>query len=182
MAGGQKRKIVRTALCSFSQHSRYNPPMRISDGGKVPWGIILVQVVLIAGLIAFLKFYLPHRAKAATEREFVQREQKINALFQNAVEEDDSKKIPVSVDGEIEKRYPQKLRLALTPQQVEDSLGVPGKDTTDFQGGEHLTWWGATHRLEAAFNAGRLYCLTLEDRSTGHGVMVFENPYQWHPY
>jgi hypothetical protein len=155
--------------------------MRCSDHGKVPWRIILVQVIILVGLVTCLKFYLPHRAKAAAAREIEQREQNINALFQDAVEKD-SKEIPVSVDGEVVNRYPQKLRLALSPQQVEDRLGVPGKDATDFQGGQHLTWWGTNHRLEAAFNAGRLYCLTLEDRSTGHGVMVFESPYQWHPY
>lgn len=115
-------------------------------------------------------------------REIELREQKINDLFHSEAEQDNSHQISVPLDGEIVKRYPQKLRDALSPSDIESTLGPAAKETTDYQGGQHLTWFGTAHRLEASFTAGRLYCLTLEDRSTGHGVMVFASPDQWHPY
>jgi hypothetical protein len=59
---------------------------------------------------------------------------------------------------------------------------VPDSATTDFRGGQHLQWLGTTHQLEDSFNAGRLYCLQLQDRTTGHGVMVFDSFAAWHPY
>lgn len=156
--------------------------MRWFSTGRAPWRVIVIQVALLLSLALFFKFYLPHHARGMAARAASLREQKINTLFQNAVEQDSLEEISVPLDGTIVKRHPQKLREALSPQDAESVLGVPDTSTTDFRGGQHLTWIGAKHRLEASFNAGRLYCLTLEDRSTGHGVMVFASPYQWHPF
>ncbi len=153
-----------------------------TDSGRVPWRVIIIQAALLAALGVFFKFYLPYHARHAVERETAAREARIQALFENAVEQDTRQQIDVPLNGEIVKRYPQRLRIALSPQEVEDSLGIPAKSTTDFRGGQHLTWFGTTHRLEASFDGGRLYCLTLEDRATGHGVMVFASPTSWHPY
>ena len=85
-------------------------------------------------------------------------------------------KSPSPLDGAIVKRHPQRLRSTFSPQEAESTLGVPDATTTDFGGGQHLTWLGTTHKLEASFNAGRLYCLALEDRATGHGVLVYDSP------
>ena len=79
-------------------------------------------------------------------------------------------------------RHPQKLREAFTVEEAETALGLPDVATTDFRGGQHLTWIGATHQLTGSFNLGRLYCLGWEERATGHGVMVFESIWAWHPY
>jgi hypothetical protein len=65
---------------------------------------------------------------------------------------------------------------------LETRLGVPDATTTDFRGGQHLLWLGTAHKLEASFDAGRLYSLALEDRATRRGVLVFQSPDLWHPY
>jgi len=156
--------------------------MAIAESGRVRWWTIVIQALVLLGLAAFFKFFLPHYRRQSTEREAASREHRINALFENSVETDTRQQVSVPLDGAIVKRYPQRLRLELSPREVEDRLGLPARIATDFRGGRHLTWFGTNHKLEAAFNAGRLYCLTLEDRSTGHGVMVFAAPTSWHPY
>jgi len=132
--------------------------------------------------VAFYKLYLPHRARDLAGGTAATREQKINALFQGSVVEDSTHEISVPLEGTIVKRHPERLRTTFSPQEAESRLGVPYATTIDFSGGQHLTWLGSAHKLTASFNAGRLYCLTLEDRATGHGVMVYESPESWHPY
>ena len=156
--------------------------MRFSSFGRAPWRVILIQLLILAAIFAFYKLYLPHRAHDLAVNAAASREQKINALFQDSITEDSAHEISIPLEGVIVKRHPQRLRIALSPQDAESTLGVPDATTTDFQGGQHLTWLGTTHKLEASFNAGRLYCLALEDRATGHGVMVFESPSSWRPY
>ena len=158
------------------------PSMFTADTGRAPWRVIIIQVLLLSGLAVFFKIYLPYRARDAEAEAAAAREQRINALFENAVEKDTTREISVPLGGEIVKRHPQKLRLVLSPREVEDSLGLPAKITMDFRGGQHLMWLGTAHKLEASFNAGRLYCLTLEDLTTGRGVMVYASPTSWHPY
>ena len=96
--------------------------------------------------------------------------------------EDTEHEISVPLSGEIVKRHPQRLRTTLHVEEVESRLGAPNTSTTDFRGGQHLTWLGTDHKLEAAFNGGRLYCLSHQDRKTGRGVMVFESIWSWHPF
>jgi hypothetical protein len=156
--------------------------MPFSWEGRAPWRVIAIQVLILAGLAAFFKFYLPHRARDLAARAIASREQKIVALFQDAVVEDSAHEISVPLDGRIVKRHPQRLRTTFSPQEAETALGVPDASTTDFQGGQHLTWSGTSHTLEASFNAGRLYCLNLKEISSGHWVMVFEALESWHPY
>lgn len=155
---------------------------RMNARGGVPWRVIVVQFVLVAGVVTFFSLYLPHRTRVLAERALADREQKINDVFRNAVKEDLDHEVSVPLNGKIEKRHPQILTAALSPQDVETQLGVPGNSTTDFRGGEHLTWVGTTHKLVAAFDKGRLYCLALEGRATGHGVMVCQTPETWRPY
>jgi hypothetical protein len=142
----------------------------------------VIQILLLSGLVVFYKLYLPHHARDLANRTADTRERKINALFQDSVEEDSTHEISVPLDGVIVRRHPQRLRTTFSPGDAETALGVPDTTTMDFRGGQHLAWLGTAHKLEASFNAGRLYCLKLEDRATGHGVMVFESPSSWHPY
>ncbi|MGD1105126.1 MAG: hypothetical protein ABSA59_24040 [Terriglobia bacterium] len=156
--------------------------MPISSFGRAPRRVIVIQLLVLVGLIAFYRLYLPHRARDLAGRAAATREQKINALFQDSVVEDSTREISVPLEGVIVKRHPQRLRTTFSPQEAESTLGVPDATTTDFRGGQHLTWLGTAHKLAASFDAGRLYCLTLEDRATGHGVMVYESIWSWHPY
>jgi thiosulfate reductase cytochrome b subunit len=156
--------------------------MRFSETGRVSWRVILVQLLILLGLALFYKSYLPHRARELAGREAAAREQKISALFRDSVEEDSTHEISVPQDGAIVKRHPQRLHATFSPSEAQSALGVPDVAATDFRGGQHLTWIGATHKLDAAFNAGHLYCLTFENRTTGHGVMVFESIRSWHPF
>jgi hypothetical protein len=156
--------------------------MRVSFTGRAPWRVIVIQLLILVGLAVFFKFYLPHRARASAKQEAVTREQKLTTFFQDSVETDSTHEISVPLGGAIVKRHPQKLRLTFSPQQAESALGVPTSVTTDFRGGQHLIWTGTAHQLEASFDAGHLYCLGLEDRATGHGVLVYESFQLWHPY
>ncbi len=149
--------------------------------GGAPWRTIVIQGLVLLGLAAFFKFYLPHHERDLAARAAVTREQKIKAFFQDSVVED-PQEISVPLDGAIVKRHPQSLRTTFSPQDAESALGIPDSTLTDFRGGQHLVWIGTAHKLGAAFDAGRLYCLTLEDRATGRGVMVYESPQMWHPY
>ncbi len=153
-----------------------------SDSGRVRWRLILIQLVVVAGLVAFFKFYLPRFDREKAAHAAAERERRIEAFFPKEIVEDPSHEVAVSLEGSIVKRHPQRLRATLSVEDVEAELGVPDLSTTDFRGGQHLTWIGATHKIQGSFNAGRLYCLTHEDRSTGHGVMVFDSIWSWHPY
>jgi hypothetical protein len=143
---------------------------------------MVIQLLILLGLVAFYELYLPHRTRDLADRAAAAREQKINALFQDSVVDDSTQEISVPLEGMIVKRHPQRLRKVFSPQEAESALGVPDATTIDFRGGQHLTWLGTAHKLEASFNAGRLYGLTLEDRATGHGVTVFESIESWRPY
>jgi hypothetical protein len=156
--------------------------MRFSDSGRLPWRVVLIQLSIVSGLALFYVVYLPHRERELAWREAAAREQKITALFQDSVQEDSTHEISVFVEGAIVKRHPQRLRITLSPSEAQSTLGLPDAVTTDFRGGQHLIWIGTTHKLEASFDAGRLYCLTLENRPSGHGVMVYESIWSWHPF
>jgi hypothetical protein len=156
--------------------------MHTSDSGRVRWRVILMQLVIVAGLVAFYKLYPPHWERMEAVRQAAERERKIETFFQKVVVEDTTHEINVPGEGAGAKRHPQRLRATPTLMEVEAELGAPDASSTDFRSGQHLTWIGTTHKIEASFNVGRLYCLAREDRSTGHGVMVFESIWAWHPY
>src|SRR6202041_1203854 len=103
------------------------------------------------------------------------------ALYLSSVE-DSASEISVPVDGTIVKRHPQRLRTTFSPQDAESKLGIPDKNISDFRGGQHLSWVGTAHTLQAAFDAGRLYYISLEDRATGHGGGVYASFDLWGPY
>lgn len=176
------RRRVHMALYPSGTPRHYNLGMRTSSRGGVPWRVIAVQLAVIAGLVVFFTLYLPQHRRALAARAAATREQKINAVFHDSVEEDSSHEVSVPLDGAIVKRHPERLRTSFSPAQAEALLGVPNTGTTDFRGGQHLTWIGTTHELDASFDRGHLYCLTFEDRATNHGVMVYESPWSWRPF
>ena len=156
--------------------------MTTSDFGGASWRLIAIQVLILSGLLIFFKFYLPHRERDLAATAIATREQKINSFFRASVVENSAREFSVPFDGAIVERHPQKLRITYAPDEVESELGIPNTSMVDFRGGQHLTWIGTSHKLEAAFNAGRLYCLTMEDLATRHGAQVYDSEDQWRPY
>ena len=156
--------------------------MTTSDFGRAPWRIFLIQFVILAAILVFIKFYAPRHERSLDAQAAVAREQKITALFQDSIVEDTIREVSVPLDGAIVKRHPWKLRTTFTPEAAESALGVPNTSAVDFRGGQHLTWIGTSHKLEAAFDAGRLFCLTQEDLATHHGEQVYGSEDQWRPY
>ena len=143
--------------------------------------IILVQLAIVAGLIAWYKIYVPRLEQARAAAEAQERAQRIAAFVPAMVVEDTSRQVEVPGSGG-EKRHPQKLRSTPTVEEVEHALGAPDGRVTDFAGGLHLTWMSDRQKLEASFNHDRLYCLRIEERSTGHGALVFESSWSWQPF
>ena len=127
--------------------------------------MIVIQLVILAGLIAFLKIYLPRMEKADATARLDARETRIEQFFNGMAVESSS--AAGTANGET-----QTLRSRPSMQEVEQNLGAPDTSTTDFAGGLHLTWIGARHTLEGSFERGRLYALVLTDRRTGRSVML----------
>jgi hypothetical protein len=156
--------------------------MVIHSSGGVKAKAIIVQLAIVAGLIAYLKVYIPRVRKERAVSEAQQREKKIESLFQSMAVEDPSREVALPSDGGKKLVHPQKLRSLATVEDVEQALGAADVRSGDFRGGLHLTWIGTDHKLEAAFNGDRLYCLRMEDRQTGHGALVFESSLNWVPF
>ncbi len=150
-----------------------------TDSGGISKRVILIQVVIIAGLFAFLKFYLPRMEKARQTADLDRRESRIENFFREMVVEDSGRMVEAPDGGET---HPQSLQSTPSVGEVEQALGGPDTSSTDFAGGLHLTWIGTRHSLGASFNHGRLYCLTLKNRRTGHGVNVFESSANWQSF
>ena len=157
-------------------------PRKLSDSGAVPWRVILIQLAILASLAVFYFLYLPFREKSRAAAEAQERERGIQTLFRSLVVEDANREVEVpGTDGKT-RAHPQRLTRTPPVDEVERALGLPDRRTTDFRGGLHLTWTGTEHQLEASFDRGRLYCLRLETLRTGHGTLVFESSFGWHPY
>jgi hypothetical protein len=156
--------------------------MANADRGAVPYRFIVVQLVLVLALVGLYKVYLPHRQKAEAADAAVERDARITKFFQNAVKEDRDRTVEVPAEAGGGQAHPQSLREDLSVGDVEKALGAPDSQSIDFAGGEHLIWKGASHKLEASFNKGRLYCLVITDLSTGHGSLIFVAPEQWRPF
>ena len=172
LANSGVRAIARTTI----------PFMSLSSSGRVTKRFLLIQALIVTGLVILVKLVLPYQSRGSAEQRAQTRERKIMGLFHDSVEDLPKREIDAPLNGEIVKRHPQKLRATMSPQDVEARLGAPDATSTDFKGGQHLIWLGAAHKLDASFNAGRLYALSLEDRTTRHGVTVYESMDLWHPY
>ena len=132
--------------------------MVLSDSGGIPKRMILIQLVIIAGLIGFIEFYLPHMEKSQAAARLAQRENHIEQFFNSIVGD--------SNPG----AQSHSLRSTPSMQEVEQRLGPPETGSTDFRGGLHLTWTGTRHSLQCSFYKGQLYYLTFTNRTTGEIV------------
>jgi len=142
--------------------------------------VIVGQVVILAALAVCLKVYIPRMEKARVAAEVLHREEKIETVYQSLVIEDTGREVQTpEAKGPA---HPFRLRSTASVAEVEQALGAPQSEQRDFRRGLHLTWKGSHHTLEASFNSGRLYCLTLTDRRTGHGASVFESSLFWRPF
>ncbi len=139
----------------------------ISDSGDARAKIFLIQGAVIVALIVGLRFYWPYLRRERAAHRAAVREQKIETAFGALVEP------AASGESGPDAGQSQELRRAATVDEVQQTLGAPQISMTDYAGGQHLTWIGTNHKLEAAFNKGRLYALTLTNLKTGHGEMVF---------
>lgn len=156
--------------------------MTKSEFGGAPWRLILIQLLILSGLLIFFKFYLPRHARTVAAQASAARERKITTFFHDAVTEDTVHEVSVPLDGSIVKRHPKRLRTTFSSDEAQTMLGVPNTSMVDFRGGQHLTWIGTGHKVEAAFNAGRLYCLTQEDLATHRGELVYDSNDLYRPY
>ena len=134
---------------------------------------ILIQLAIAVGLLVWFKLALPKIQEARASEAVERREQSIRAFYQSMVIDQSG-----SPDEPAAKSDPPagRRRLKSMPAvgDVERSLGSPDRSMTDFRGGQHLTWMGTEHRLEASFNKGTLYALTWTDLRSGHGETVQE--------
>jgi hypothetical protein len=140
---------------------------------------VLIQLAIIVALAAVLKFYLPgmeKRREAAVVRE---REARIQAFARSTIVDDTTRDIPAGPDAG---KHPQKLLRQDTVDEVQTALGAPTSESRDFRGGDHLTWIGTDHRIEAAFDKGVLYNVMYADIRSGHGVTVYESSAYWQTF
>ena len=156
--------------------------MSSSETGKIPARVIVVQFVLlavIAGVIAFVKVYEPRAEKAQAAARIAERDSRIQDFFSSMVAEDYGRTVEAPGVGAT---HPQSLRSTPAVANVQQTLGAADTSTTDFAGGLHLTWIGKDHTLEASFNQGQLYGLSLKENSTGHGQSVYVSSANWQPF
>jgi hypothetical protein len=150
--------------------------------GSVRTRTIVIQVAIVTGVILWLTLGLPKYRKEKTAAALARREQNIESFVQSIVVERGGEEMEVpTVDG-VRRVHPQRLRFLPAVGDVQEELGAPDQSMTDAQGGQHLIWIGTRHKLNASFNKGRLYAVTLSDLQTGHGMTVYESAAQYHPF
>ena len=153
--------------------------MALTDSGKMPTRVIVIQVVflvVVAGVFAYVKFYAPKLEKAHEAEQLAQRERSIQGFFNSMVEKDSSRTVEAPGLGTT---HPQSLKSTPSLDEVEQALGGPDTSSTDYAGGLHLGWVGAKHTLEASFSRSELYALSFKDNDTRHGVNVYKSSAQW---
>ncbi|MGD0922537.1 MAG: hypothetical protein ABSA70_12350 [Terriglobia bacterium] len=150
--------------------------------GSVRTRTIVIQVAIIAGVILWLTLGWPRIQQERAAAQLARREQKIESFLQSTVVERAGEEIEVpTVDG-LRRVHPQRLRITPAVGDVQQELGAPDQSMTDSQGGQHLIWIGTRHKLDASFDKGRLYAVTLTNLQTGHGMTVYESSAQYHPF
>lgn len=154
-------------------------PATHSDAGATWTKAILVQLVIVAGVLVFYRFYLPGMEKRKAAADLADRERRIQAFARTMIVPDTSREITAGANAG---QHPQKLLRQDSVDEVEGALGAPASESPDFRGGQHLTWTGTDHRIEAAFDRGILYNLMYEDLHTGHGMTVYESGAYWQTY
>jgi hypothetical protein len=150
--------------------------------GSLRTRTIIIQVAIFAAVILWLALGLPSVRKERAAAELARREQKIESFVQSAVVEAGGEEIAMPTAEGVRRVRPQRLRLTPAVGDVQQALGAPDRSMTDSQGGQHLTWLGTRHQLEASFDKGRLYAVTLTNLQTGHGITVYESRAQFRPF
>jgi hypothetical protein len=150
--------------------------------GSVRTRTIVIQVAIVAGVILWLTLGWPKIRKERAAAELARREQKIQSFLQSAVVEAGGEEIAVPTGEGVRRVRPQRLRITPAVGEVQQALGAPDRSMTDFRAGQHLIWLGTRHQLEASFDKGRLYAVTLTDLQTGHGITVYESSAQYRPF
>src|SRR5579864_6641285 len=138
------------------------------DSGAVRTKVIVAQVIVAVGLVAWFKIYLPRLEKEQAASQAQERDRRIQTFFRWAVIEDSPRGAGQSTANGQQR--PERLRRTPALEEAEQTLGAPAGRSTDIRGGLHVTWSGVSYQLEGSFEKDRLYCLTLTDRRTGHGV------------
>jgi hypothetical protein len=178
----------------IEQIVKRRPFQRCGDGIKecetnVEWcrmsmrkRVIVIQAMIVAALILWLKVGLPRIEEARAAAEAARREQRIESFVESVVVEGGSSSDETPAGEPAPGAHPQRLRLTPHVTEVKKALGAPDSAMTDFRGGQHLTWTGTRRKLVGSFHQGRLYALTLEDLHTDRGVRVYESSAQWQRY
>lgn len=156
--------------------------MAVSDSGSVWVKALAVQLVIVGGALVFYKTYLPRMEKERLAAAAEEREQRIQAFVKSTIEEDPGREVSgTGPDGET-LLHAQKLRRTPSLGEVQQALGAPGSEFTDFRQGQHLIWTGTTHSLEVVFNEGTLSIVRFENLRTGHGVVVYASGAYWRSF
>jgi hypothetical protein len=142
---------------------------------------LVIQVGIVAVMIAFYKFGVPRIEAARARAAAAERELNINAFFQSVAVEAGGSEAQAPEGGE-KGSHPKRLQRTPDVREVEQQLGAPDESMTGYGGAEHLTWIGTRHKLQGSFNKGQLYALTIFDLQTGHGEAVFESSAQWRAF
>ena len=150
--------------------------------GNVRARTIVIQVAIVAGVILWLTLGWPKIQQERAAAALARRELKIEAFLQSTVVERAGEEIEVPTVEGVRRVHPQRLRVTPAVGDVQQGLGAPDQSMTDAQGGQHLTWLGTRHKLNASFSKGRLYAVTLTDLQTGYGFTVYESAAQYHPF
>jgi hypothetical protein len=137
--------------------------------------IILIQLAILAAAGVLLVIYLPRMAKRHAAEQAAERESRIVAFASSMLVADPSRRISASGPDEEELSHPEKLLEDDSVDHVQQVLGAPTSENADVNGGQHLTWAGTHHQLQAAFNKGVLYNVTYTNLATGHGVSVYSS-------
>jgi hypothetical protein len=141
---------------------------------------ILIQVGIVAGVIVLYKFGMPTIERARAHAAAADHEQAITAFFESTTIEVGGSGNQASGNGQG--AVPKRLRVTPEVQEVEQELGAPGQTMVGYGGAQHLTWIGTRHKLQASFNKGQLYALTMTDLKTGHGEQVYETSAYWRAF
>ena len=150
--------------------------------GSVRTRTVVIQVAIVGGVILWLTLGWPRIQQERAAAALARREQKIESFLQSTVVERAGEEIEVPTADGLRRVHPQRLRIMPAVGDVQQELGAPDQSMTDAQGGQHLIWIGTRHKLNASFNKGRLYAVTLTNLQTGHGITVYESAAQFHPF
>ena len=93
--------------------------------------LIVPGVLIVAGLLAWFKIYLPRAQRAEAVAQAVERERKIGNFFRWAVIEDTKREAQGTGNSGGQPVHPQRLRQTPSLPEIEQTLGASTTSTTD---------------------------------------------------